>query len=408
MMSGSVLRTEEPPLMMPASESDLTEAVGDAVSASHRLDISGNGSKRGYGAPVEADRRLSTAGLTGITLYEPSEMVISARAGTPLAELSAALENEGQMLAFEPADLRHIYGHDTEPTVGGLAATNLSGPRRILNGACRDAVLGVRMVTGRAEVIISGGRVMKNVTGYDLVKLAVGSFGTLGILSEVTLKVLPVPETETTLVLEGLSDETGVQALSEALKSPFEVSGAAHLPAFGGEPARTLVRLEGFEASIRYRADRLAGSLGEFGAVEKRDEDISRAEWKAVRDCTRFSAGENGARPLWRISVKPGDGPAVAAAIRSNVPSDCLYDWGGGLIWLQTGDSEDFSDADHIRSALLSFGGHATLVRGSDTHRQSVPVFQPQTAAISMLSEKIRSEFDPSGILNPGRFTGEG
>mgnify|MGYP001767344883 CR=1 FL=1 len=242
----------------PTTEAEVVEAVRAARAAKTTLRIVGGGTRGGYGRPVVADATLSLASLTGITLYEPAEMVIGAWAGTPLTEIEQLLAKNRHMLPFEPVDYRPIYGWQGEPTIGAVAAGNFSGSRRISAGAARDNLIGVRFVNGRGEAIKSGGRVMKNVTGLDLVKLQAGALGTLGPLTEVIFKVLPRPETERTLVLTGLDDARAIAALSTGLTTPFEVSGAAHLPETAQEPARTCLRLEGFTDSLAYRTGELA------------------------------------------------------------------------------------------------------------------------------------------------------
>ncbi|WP_212525207.1 FAD-binding protein [Actibacterium sp. MT2.3-13A] len=372
--------------MNPVTEAELAEAV---VGASGPLRIMGGGT-RPIGKPV-AGELLSVAGLRGVELYEPGALTIVVKAGTPLAEVEAALAAEGQRLPFEPMDHRPLLGTAGEPTIGGVVAANVSGPRRIQAGACRDSLIGVRFVDGRGEVIKNGGRVMKNVTGYDLVKLMAGSYGTLGVLSELSFKVLPVPEAVAGLRIEGLSDEAAVRALSMALASPFEVSGAAHAPAGADGTPVTMIRIEGFAASVAYRAEALKALLAPFGAAAV-ENDAAKvvADWRWVRDVEGF-AGQTG--DVWRISVKPSDGPRVGAALQAQ---GLLYDWGGGLIWARVGAGRD------IRPALAGVGGHATLIRASEETRAALPVFQPEPAPLAAISAGLRAQFDPRGILNPG------
>lgn len=334
---------------------------------------------------------METGGLSGIRLYEPGALTLVAGAGTPLSEVDAALAAEGQRLPFEPMDHRVLLGTTGTPTVGGMAAVNVSGPRRIQVGACRDFMLGARFVDGMGRVLKNGGRVMKNVTGYDLVKLMAGSYGTLGVMSEVSFKVLPKPETSAVILIEGLSDERAVRAMSMALGSPYDVTGVAHAPkGIDGAPV-TMVRIEGFEKSVAYRAGQMKALLADFGdiAVETRAERIL-SGWKWVRDVEAF-ADQPG--DVWRLSVKPSDAPALGAALQAE---GLLYDWGGGLIWALVEAGRD------IRPAMAAIGGHATLVRASAETRQTVAVFQPEPAAVAALSQGVRAKFDPRGILNPG------
>ncbi|MCX5512505.1 2-hydroxy-acid oxidase [Kaistia algarum] len=383
-------------ILLPEAEAEIEAIVAEAASSNSPLAIHGGGT-RDIGRPVQAARILSTQAMTGITLYEPSEMVIAARAGTKLAEIEATLKASRQRLPFEPIDWRPLLGTRGEPTLGGVTASNAAGPRRIQAGAARDHLIGIRAVTGRGETIKSGGRVMKNVTGYDLVKLMAGSWGTLGILTEVTYKVLPEAETETTLILEGLSAERAVEAMSMALGTPFEITGAAHIP---GAPSQTLLRFEGFTASCAYRRDRLVAILKPFGAATAIEGDASQALWRPIADVTAL--GDAPGDAVWRISVKPSEGPAVGGRLETELGSSLLYDWGGGQIWASARDEGDAGAA--IVRAAIAPGGHATLVRASPVTRAAVPVFEPQPAAVVAMAEKVRAEFDPAGVLNPGRM----
>jgi glycolate oxidase FAD binding subunit len=335
-----------------------------------------------------AGEALSVAGLSGVELYEPGALTVVARAGTPLAEVEALLAAEKQRLPFEPMDHRALLGTGGEPTIGGVVAANVSGPRRIQAGAARDSLIGGRFVDGRGEVLKNGGRGMKNVTGYDLVKLMAGSWGTLGVLSEVAFKVLPETEARATLKLAGLGVHQAVEAMATALGSPFEVTGAAHLPGDGAP--LTMLRLEGFAASVAYRTERLASLLSPFGTVEAVTERAAVDEaWRRVRDVLPF-AGRPG--DVWRISVKPTDGPDVAA----RAGGEAMFDWGGGLIWVLLPEGTD------LRGQLGAFAGHATLVRASEETRRTLAPFHPEPAPVAALSAGLRAQFDPRGILNPG------
>lgn len=362
-------------MMTPKTEAELAQIVADAKGP---LAIQGGGT-RGFSVAGDV---LCTAGLSGIELYEPGALTIVVKAGTPVAEVDAALAKERQRLAFEPMDHRGLLGTKGTPTMGSLIAANISGPRRIQAGAARDFALGVRFVDGRGEVIKNGGRVMKNVTGYDLVKLMSGSFGTLGVLSEVSLKVLPMPETEATLMVHGLNNETAVQAMAAALGSPYDVTGAAHIPS--GELAVTLIRVEGFEASVSYRIDQLRAALASFGGEMSVSED-SAAVWRDVRDVAAFHGA---AGDVWRVSVKPSDGPRIVEASGAEA---ALFDWAGGLVWLRTEPNTD------LRTQLGPFAGHATLIRGS-----AAPRFQTENVGVAALSTGLRQRFDPRNILNAG------
>jgi glycolate oxidase FAD binding subunit len=386
----------------PATEADAAALVAEAAARRTPLAVIGAGTKAAIGRPAQTEATLSGSGLAGITLYEPAEMVVAARAGTPLAAVERVLAEKGQFLPFEPLDYRPLLGSEGEPTIGAVAAANLSGPRRIAAGAARDSLIGVRFVNGRGETVKSGGRVVKNVTGLDLVKLMAGSWGTLGFLTEVTFKVLPRPERVATLVLPGLDDARGAEALCAALASPFEATGAAHLPAgLDGEGARTLVRIEGFEASVDYRFGELRRLLRPFGPAELLGDDAAADLWRAVRDAAFLA--EPRAEAVWRVSTAPTRGPAVAAAIARARPSRWFFDWGGGLLWLATDASGD-AGAAAVRAAVREAGGHATLVRAPAEVRAAVDVFQPQSAAVMRVTAGIKAAFDPAGVLNPGRM----
>ncbi len=371
--------------MRPETEADL---AGMIAGADGPLRICGGGT-RAVGTVEGAV--LETGGLSGITLYEPGALTLVARAGTPVAEIEAALAAEGQRLAFEPMDHRALLGTDGTPTIGGVAAANVSGPRRIQVGACRDFMLGVQYVDGVGQVVKNGGRVMKNVTGYDLVKLMAGSWGTLGVMTEVSLKVLAIPQAEVTLVHRDQSADEAVQAMTSALGSPYDVSGAAH---FDG---RTQVRIEGLAGSVDYRVGQLQnGALAGFERVEGED---SAALWTEVRDVTPF-AGTSGA--VWRVSVKPSDGVGISSALKTaGLSHDVIYDWGGGLLWLLIDGRAD-GGAQVLRAAVDAVGGHATLVRRGQAMTAEVPVFHPEAAGVAALSTALRAKFDPRGIFNPG------
>jgi glycolate oxidase FAD binding subunit len=368
--------------MRPTSEAELAEIIRTATGP---LAIEGGGTRRigpsGGGAP------LDMAGLSGISLYEPGALTVVAGAGTPLAQVEAALAAEGQRLPFEVPDLRGLLGRNGVSTIGGVASANASGPRRIQAGACRDSLIGIRFVSGEGDVIKNGGRVMKNVTGYDLVKLLAGARGSLGVLSEVSFKVLPRPETEATLLCRGLAPAQAAAAMATALGSPFEVTGAA----YETQGTVTALRIEGMEGSVGYRRAELARLLG--AGWDVLDPAASAAHWGTVRDVSAF-AGAEGA--VWRISVKPGDMPAVLAALGADVPAIC--DWGGGLIWALVPSAGD-GKAAPLRGLLAQIGGHATLMRGHE-HLADVPVFHPEPAALAALSEGLRRKFDPKGLFS--------
>ena len=387
--------------LVPADEAELAAMVVDAAAKKTPLAIVGGGTRSGLGRPMQTAATLSTKELTGVTLYEPTEMVLSVRAGTPLTEIEALLAERSQRLAFEPMDHRGIYGSRGDPSIGAVAAANLSGPRRIQAGAARDNMIGLRAVTGTGEVVKSGGRVMKNVTGLDLVKFLAGSHGTLAVFSEVTFKVLPAPETEATIAVTGLSDVRAVSAMAMALGSPFSVTAAAHSPAEETEPARTYIRLDGFAHSVADRADRLRTLLSDFGPADVLGAHTSASLWLTILDLDGLSAPLR--TPIWRVSVRPSDGPAIADAARAEFPARVLYDWGGGLVWIAGGEGPD-AGATIIRAAVHAVGGHATLVRAPEDVRNAVEVFEPLSPPLMDLTRKLKATFDPAGILNPGRM----
>ncbi len=366
-------------MLTPQTEKDVSEMI---KGASEPMKIKGGGTR-----PIgrcEATQTLSTAGLSGIELYEPGALTIVAKAGTPMAEINKALTFENQILPFEPMDHQSLLGTKGDATIGGVVAANVSGPRRIQAGACRDSLIGVRFVDGTGTALKNGGRVMKNVTGYDLVKLMAGSYGTLGVITEVAFKLLPRPDTTACLILHDLDPTRAVAAMSKALGSPYEVSGAAHLV----NKARTVLRLEGFESSVLYRLGELKTLLAEYGGMsEITQKDQAEAEWNTISSVKGFSA-HNG--DIWRISVKPSDASAVISSLPDN--TEIQLDWGGGLIWAATPKGTD------VRAAMAAISGHATLIRGDG----ALATFHPDPAPLAVISAGLRQQFDPRGLLNPG------
>ena len=400
--------------LQPSSEEEVEEIVRAALVDRRTLQLQAGATKTGFGHPVRADHALHLDRLEGITLYEPEELVLAAKAGTPLARIESVLAENRQELAFEPADYGWLLGASADrQTIGGVIACNLFGPRRIKAGSARDHLLGVRCVTGRGDSLRAGGRVMKNVTGYDLPKLLCGSFGTLAVLTEVTLKVLPAAETVGTLLLHGGSEPELLAALRRAMGTPFEVSGAAllpELPASRSEVAavRTvgaplaLLRVEGPPPSVAYRLARLAEEIAASGLQTRELEDApSRTLWREVRDL-RLIPRE---RPLWRLAVPPTAADALAAALAQRSP-ERLYDQAGGLIWLAV-EEADPEDASRLRKRIDAVSGQATLVRAPEPVRARIPVFHPRTGVRRALERRVKEAFDPMGILNPGRIDPE-
>jgi glycolate oxidase FAD binding subunit len=403
--------------LTPATAEQVLETVQWAAAEETPLEVTGAGSKRAYGRPSRAAHRLDLKALSGIELYEPMELVMSAKAATPLADIDAALAENRQRLGFEPADLGPLLGAGAGAgTIGGAVICNLSGPGRIKAGAARDHILGFHAVSGRGGEFKSGGRVVKNVTGFDLSKLMAGSFGTLAVMTDVTVKVMPEPEETRTVLVLGAGDAQAVKAMNEALNSAFEISAAAHLPAgvaavsavasvAAAGAAVTALRVEGPEPSVVYRAEALKALLEAYGNREELDTAESLAFWRQVRDVGFFVADgpEAGQAQVWRLSVPPAEGAGVAARILDAADGRVFYDWGGGLLWLALAPRPD-GGHEAVRGAIGDGGGHATLVRADADVRAAVPVFQPQPAPLARLTARVKEAFDPKGVLNPGRM----
>ena len=391
-------------------EVDAVDAICAAKAKGVSCAIVGGGSKSGLGRYAPQAQALSTAALTGVTLYEPNELVLSARAATPLSEIEALLDQHGQQLAFEPMHYGLLFGAEAGgATIGGVIAVNASGPRRIKAGAARDHLLGFRCVTGRGELVKSGGRVMKNVTGYDLSKLVCGSYGTLALLSEVTLKVLPKPETECTLLAIGADEAESLALLRRATATPCEPSALAMLPAGVAltlDADAAAIRLEGPAISVTARRDDLVARLEHSGLrFETLDAYDSKALWRGLRDAAPVATTVG---QIWRISVAPSEGFAVVERVsRAGAPVLAhFYDWAGGLIWLCLETAPD-AHAAVVRSVVDASGGHATLIRAHAETRARVDVFHPQPAALAALTRRVKESFDPADILERGRMRAE-
>ncbi|TAJ32844.1 MAG: glycolate oxidase subunit GlcE [Reyranella sp.] len=380
----------------PRSSAELRQAVEWALNDGVTLDVRGSGAKLALGKPMQCDQVLDLSGIAGVVDYAPEELVVTLRAGTPLKDVEALLAQRNQMLAFEPPDLGPLLGRAAgEGTLVGAVMGNLAGPRRLSAGAARDHLLGFSGVNGRGEAFKSGGKVMKNVTGYDLSKILAGSWGTLAVLDEVSVKVLPAPDQTRTLLLLGLDDEAAVKAMCAAMGSPHEVSGAAHVA------GKTALRVEGVAPSVEARLKGLrelltGAEMQELGTLE------SRTFWREVRDVAPLEAGAGDV--VWKISCPPTEGPAIVARIRAQrLAAEAFYDWSGGLVWLALPAS---ADADHalVRGAIGPTGGHAILIRAPEAVRAAVPVFQPQSPALAALAARVKESFDPKGLFNPGRM----
>lgn len=397
---------------------DVEQVVRAAIASEQPLEITGHGTRRQIGQPMATNALLDLSALNAVSAYEPNELIITVQAGAPLADVQSLIDSKNQQFAFEPIDTSLLLGMSGNGTIGGMIGAGLAGPRRIKAGGARDHLLGAHAVSGFGDSFKTGGRVVKNVTGYDLCKLLTGSWGTLAVMTEVTLKVMPKPESERTLMLRALDDLTANRAMTAALGSPFDVSGAAHLPNSAFRPtegalaelgsqgqALTLIRLEGIAASVADRAGSLSKALAPFGAVEILQDAASVAAWRAIRDIEPFAArGSLGAWPVWRIVCPPAAGGALGQALARDSGGDVIYDWGGGLIWAALPPRPD-AQAALVRQRVEAAGGHAMLVRASEPVRRNVDVFHPQPGGLASLSERVRHSFDPKTILNRGRLT---
>jgi len=398
---------------------DVEAAVRAAIAGEQPLEIIGHGSKRGIGQVMATNAVLDLSALNAVVSYEPNELIITVQAGAPLADVTSLIDSKNQQFAFEPMNTAALLGTAEAGTIGGMIAAGLAGPRRIRAGGARDHLLGAHAVSGFGDSFKTGGKVVKNVTGYDLCKLLAGSWGTLAVMTEVTLKVMPRPESERTLLLRGLDDLAANRAMTAALGSPFDVSAAAHLPPTALRATReedlqrlaapghavTLVRLEGIAASVAHRAASLARLLAPFGTVEFREEAKSAELWRAVRDVEPFAAGGAlGGWPVWRIVCPPAAGGALGQALARETEGEVIYDWGGGLIWAALPPKPD-AQAALVRARVNAAGGHAMLLRASEDVRRTIDVFHPQAAGVAALGERVRQGFDPKGVLNRGRMT---
>ena len=401
---------------------DVEQVVRAAIASEQPLEIVGHGTRRQIGQPMATNALLDVSALNAVSAYEPNELIITVQTGAPLADVLSLIDSKNQQFAFDPMDTSALLGMPGNGTIGGMIGVGLAGPRRIKAGGARDHLLGARAVSGFGDSFKTGGRVVKNVTGYDLCKLLTGSWGTLAVMTEVTLKVMPKPESERTLMLRGLDDLVANRAMTAALGSPFDVSGAAHLPNSAFRPAEgaladlgskilgspgqpvTLIRLEGIAASVADRAKSLGKTLTAFGSVDIVQDAASAAVWASLRDVRPFAAaGALGAWPVWRIVCPPASGGALGQALARDTGGDVIYDWGGGLIWAALPPKPD-AQAALVRQRVDAVGGHAMLIRASEPVRRNVDVFHPHAGGVALLSERVRLSFDPKAILNRGRL----
>jgi glycolate oxidase FAD binding subunit len=400
-----------PTILRPADAPQAAEIIARAAADNTPLRIHAGNSKDAFGRPVETQNTLDLSHLSGILDYEPAELFIAARAATPLQTILDEIEIHGQMLAFEPPDWRALLNTENHPTIGGTVACNLAGPRRVRAGAARDHFLGFSAIDGRGDLWKAGGKVVKNVTGYDMCKLQSGAFGTLSVLLDCTMRLLPKPETSSSILYLGLSDAEAVRIMSAALNSPHEVSAAAHLPAhfaarsasaagFPSGQSVTALRLEGPRPSVAYRA-------GALESLHRPGIEIGEAEsarfWQEIASVQKLLG--NTETILWRVCTTPTASPAILRQVRDQIDgAEGFYDWGGGLLWIELDPTLTDTGESVIRSAIAKPGGHATLLRASPSQRARIPVFQPLAAPLEALTRRVKSGFDPRGILNPGRM----
>jgi glycolate oxidase FAD binding subunit len=394
----------------PACAREVEQIVAEAAADSRALAICGGGSKRQMWQRDPA-AALDMSAVAGIVDYDPDELVVTALAGTALAELEAALAQRQQMLAFEPFDHAPLFGETAgRATLGGVVAGNVCGPRRISAGAARDHILGFSAVSGRGETFKGGGAVVKNVTGFDLPKLMAGSWGTLAVLTSLTMRVLPRPRTEKTLLFQGLDYEAANGAMTRAMASRVAVSAAAHLACEG----ITSLRLEGFGPSVDARCRELSRELQDVGSAEVLEGEGSQAFWRRLQALEMLPiAGHE----LWRVSLPPAKGWILTDALEA-AGARCIADWAGGLIWAALPDAVADSRETVIQELSSTQGGYATLVRasagkrrashGAPSHGAPRGDAPGRDAGLHGLQSRIKRAFDPLGILNPGLQLGAG
>lgn len=383
-------------VLRPASVGDLIDIVAAAQRDRHALAIGGGLSKAEIGRAAPEAAALDMSAFAGIVDYDPAELVLTVGAGTPLSQIEALVRGENQMLAFGPFDHGPVFGRTAGcATIGGIVAAGVAGSQRLSAGSARDHLLGFRAVSGRGEALLAGARVVKNVTGYDLPKLAAGSWGRLFAMTELTLKVLPRPPVRATRAIAGLSAEQAVKAMAIAMGSQAEVAAAAHVPAhLRGGIALTALRIQGFGPSVKAKGAILDKLLAPYGHVEALDDDEGDTFWGDL--CTLAPLDRH--QPLWRVNVPPSKGCMIASSLRPH-GAQWLFDWAGGLVWVAFD-----GDPALVRAAAASAGGHATLVRGPASLRAAVPAFHPASPGVTALEMRIRRAFDPAGVFETGRF----
>lgn len=382
-------------LLAPTNEGEIIDAIADAARTHDTLAIVAGGSKALIGAPTTG-RRLSLAHIRGVVDYDPAELVLTVRPGTPLADVHALVAGEQQMLAFEPFDHDPIFGNASgRATIGGVVAAGVAGSQRVSCGGARDHLLGFRAVSGHGQLFVAGAKVVKNVTGFDLPKLAAGSWGRLFAMTELTLKVLPLPRVTTTLAIEGLDLAKTLNAMAAAMGSQAEVAAAAHVPGhLRCGRALTAFRIQGVGPSVMARCNMLKALFGAVRQVATLDEIEAATFWGDLRSMAPLGA----VRALWRINVSPRAAQGVISDLRP-LGAEWMLDWAGGLIWLSF-DGE----AQAVRDAAHRAGGHAMLVRPNKTMHAAVTAFHPAESGLAALETRIRRAFDPAGVFETGRF----
>lgn len=375
----------------PQSVAELVALIEGARADGTRLAVRGGGSKAAFGAePTGPVTTVDMRGFAGIVDYDPAELVLTVRPGTPLADVETLLAAHGQMLAFEPFDHGPIHGQaEGATTIGGVFAAGVAGSRRLSRGGARDHLLGFSAVSGRGEAFVAGAKVTKNVTGYDLPKLACGSWGRLFALTRLHVKTLPRAEMQQTLVLDGLSPRTAVLAMSKAMGSQASVAAAAHQPS----PGLTALRLEGFAPSVAARRTLLADLFADVGPLRLLDDGAADALWQGFRRIDVL-----GDMPvLWRVIVPAARAPDLIERLEMT-GARWSMDWAGGLLWVGA------QDGGAIRATVEAAGGHAELVRASAELRAQIPARHPASRGVAALEARVRRAFDPDGVFETGRF----
>ncbi|WP_340316427.1 FAD-binding protein [Rhizorhabdus argentea] len=381
-------------MLRPTTIDELAGLFSEAAAGGRKVELRGGGSKSSLGAARDADV-IDMRSFSGIVDYDPPELVLTVGAGTPLAEVERLVESENQMLAFDPFDHGPLLGGPSgQATIGGVIAAGVGGSGRLTGGGARDHLLGFTAVSGRGERFVGGGKVVKNVTGYDLPKLVAGSWGRLAALTEITLKVLPRPPVVVTMAIAGLDHRAAQGAMACAMGSSAEIGAAAHLPVGPGVTALTLFRVQGFAPSVEARCTALPDVLRDHGRLFALPEEEAAVCWTAIREVRPL----RDAPLLWKINVPPSSGPALVDHF-APLGANWLFDWAGGLVWLGFD-----GDPGLVRQVAEAAGGHAMLIRAPDAMRNALPLQHPRTPGVAALEARVRRAFDPAGIFETGRF----